>query len=702
MPSSRINRHISASLLITAAIMLLGSLIAGGQRVTANPTAAPILFVTDSSSTNRFGAYLGEIMRAEGFMAFEQKDISQITHLDAYSVVVLSEMALGTRANLFTSYVNGGGKLIAMRPDAQLNSLCGWSTDTATPTFADGYVKFDTSSGKPGNGLRSESMQYHGGANKYLATLAGGTTKVASFVQGTTELAPAIVQRSSGGGTISCWAYDLAKSVAYTRQGNPTNADVDTDGDGVLRTIDLFQANGGGDPWIDRDKISFPQADEQMRLFGHILEDFAWNDIPMPRLWYFPNKEKTMLILTGDAHANPLNYYELLVNSMNDKSADITIYLSKGGGLAGSAGNTQMQAWRAQGHEFGIHPYWNKPDEGIFNLQQGYDSYSGTNGAGGWYAGEYSSQKSRTVRNHQVAWKGWTEAAEIAVAHGIALDTNFYHWGPWLQKSDNSWPHGYITGSGQAMRFVKADGTVLPIYQQLTQLVDEQLLGSISGSGYEGLDGDGAFQVSKQLIDASLAGNYAALMTQFHVDYYNFGSPQLWAEKTLDYANQKSVPAWNADEWLKFIETRYSAGFNNLAWSPPTGRLSFTLQSGTSSSQQLTLMIPRRSPTGQLQGISIDGSPSTPLNFVPIKGRDYAFVNVSPGTRQVVATYLAAPTSTPTNTLPATNTPTITNTPSVTHTPTVTNTPVTTITPTNKPDDIPSQNYRVYIPMSIR
>ena len=54
-------------------------------------------------------------------------------------------------------------------------------------------------------------------------------------------------------------------------------------------------------------------------------------------------------------------------------------------------------------------------------------------------------------------------------------DTNFYHWGPWLKKSDNSWPHGYITGSGQPMKFVRADGTVLPLYQQLTELVDEQL-----------------------------------------------------------------------------------------------------------------------------------------------------------------------------------------------------------------------------------
>ena len=61
-------------------------------------------------------------------------------------------------------------------------------------------------------------------------------------------------------------------------------------------------------------------------------------------------------------------------------------------------------------------------------------------------------------------------------AHDIALDTNFYHWGPWIKKADNTWPMGYITGSGQPMKFARVDGTIVPVYQQLTQLVDEQLI----------------------------------------------------------------------------------------------------------------------------------------------------------------------------------------------------------------------------------
>jgi len=81
-----------------------------------------------------------------------------------------------------------------------------------------------------------------------------------------------------------------------------------------------------------------------------------------------------------------------------------------------------------------------------------------------------------------VAWLGWTDAADIAASGGYALDTTFIIGGV-LKKADNSWPHGYITGSGQPMKFIRADGVILSLYQQLTQLVDEQM---VTGAAYEG------------------------------------------------------------------------------------------------------------------------------------------------------------------------------------------------------------------------
>ena len=224
-----------------------------------------------------------------------------------------------------------------------------------------------------------------------------------------------------------------------------------------------------------------PQADVQQRLFARLVRQLLDGVMPLPQLWYFPGDEKTMLILTGDAHANPAEWFDRELDSIEERNGKITLYLA----IGGYPTNTPAQAWRAQGHEIGIHPPKNSPPGETYyvcaNLAACYNTYETW-----WNNQGFTSDFSRTVRNHQVAWQGWTDAADIEVANGMALDTNFYHWGEWLQKPDNSWPMGYITGSGQPMKFIKADGTVLPLYQQLTQLVDEQLT---SDNSFQNLTG---------------------------------------------------------------------------------------------------------------------------------------------------------------------------------------------------------------------
>ena len=60
------------------------------------------------------------------------------------------------------------------------------------------------------------------------------------------------------------------------------------------------------------------------------------------------------------------------------------------------------------------------------------------------------------------------------------MDLSFYAWGPAMFKRTPATPatqaHGYINGSGLPMRFVNPAGEVLPVYQQVTALVDEQLV----------------------------------------------------------------------------------------------------------------------------------------------------------------------------------------------------------------------------------
>ena len=628
---------------------------------------APILLVVNDAASNKFGRYLAEVLRAEGLNAIDIVTIGALTadDLSQHDVSVLAETSLtSSQATLIANHVAGGGRVIAMRPDAQIKSL--FDLDASVGALTDGYLRIDNGAllngSAPGAGLASVTLQIHGNADRYT-TLPSAVTLAQLYSTATASTPyPAVVAGSSGRAV--AFTYDLARNVVYTRQGNLANANLDVDGDGVLRTIDLFQASGGGAPWVNRDRIAVPQADEQQRLFARLVTNLVGQAKPLPQLWYFPGEAKTMLILTGDAHANPSSYYQNEINSISSRGGKITFYIS----LSSSPTNSEMQTWRAQGHEFGIHPYAYRPDPyppyNITNLTEGYQVYSN------WFATQYTSPKSRTVRNHQVAWQGWTEAADIAVTYGLALDTNFYHWGTWLRKSDGTWPHGYITGSGQPMKFVRADGTILPLYQQLTQLVDEQMAGS---STPENLSAAQAIAVSQALIDASLAGDYAALMTQFHLDYYQGGEARPWAEGTMDYANARGVPIWNADRWLSFVETRHDANYTNIAWNGASGTLTFSLSATATAGLNLTTMLPTSFGGRALQSVVVDGQ-ATAFSLQTIKGASLAFVSTSAGSHSFVASYQTGST-----------TPTPTPAPSSTPTPTSTSLPGASPTPSNTP-----------------
>ena len=605
--------------------------------VRADTPPAPILVIVDDAAPNKFSGYLAEILRAEGLNAFAIIDVDSLTagELAKHDLAILAETPLSpAQATVFSDYVGGGGRLLALRPDAQLNSLFG--LDASAGVLNDGYLRFDAAAvlngTTPAGGLTPLTLQIHGNADRY-STLPGSVTLAQLYSSSSTATPyPAVVAGSSGRAV--AFTYDLARNVVYTRQGNPANANLDIDGDGVLRTIDLFQTPGNGAPWVDRDRIAVPQADEQQRFFARLVMNLVGQAKPLPQLWYFPDSAKTMLVLTGDAHANPSEYYTSVISDAEAYGGRLTFYIS----IAAEPDDGQVQTWRGQGHEFGIHPYAYKDDPyppfNITSLVSGYAVYDG------WYSSVFSSPKSRTVRNHQVAWLGWTDAAEIAVSHGIALDTDFYHWGPWLQKLDGSWPHGYITGSGQPMKFVRADGTILPIYQQLTQLVDEQLLLDVVGAGFEGLNAAQAFSVSQQLIDASLAGDHAAIMTQFHVDYYPLGGPQFWAQATMAYAQSLGVPIWNADRWLSFTETRNDARYSNIEWSSATHTLTFTLNATATDGINLTTMLPMSYQGATLQSVTVDGAPHA-FGAQTIKGASVAFLSVSSGNHVMTAHYIS-------------------------------------------------------------
>ena len=52
-----------------------------------NAATRPILLIVNSSASNKFGAYLGEILRAEGLNAFDQVELNSLTTASQLSPV---------------------------------------------------------------------------------------------------------------------------------------------------------------------------------------------------------------------------------------------------------------------------------------------------------------------------------------------------------------------------------------------------------------------------------------------------------------------------------------------------------------------------------------------------------------------------------------------------------------------------------------
>ncbi len=139
----------------------------------------PILVVTGDS--NPFGRYLAEILRNEGLNEFDVSKLSDVTQtmLADHDVVVLGETPIsGAQATLLSDWVDGGGNLIAMRPDPQLSGLLGLTS--ANTTLEDAYLKVDTSA-PPGAGIVGETIQFHGTADRYALN---GASAVATLLLG--------------------------------------------------------------------------------------------------------------------------------------------------------------------------------------------------------------------------------------------------------------------------------------------------------------------------------------------------------------------------------------------------------------------------------------------------------------------------------------------------------------------------------------
>jgi large repetitive protein len=567
----------------------------------------PVLVITGSG--NKFTQYYEEILRAEGFNNFNSIDMTRVTDaiLAQYDVVILGEIPLTpTQVTMLSDWVTAGGNLIAMRPDKQLATLLGL---TATPSVrSDAYLLVNTSQ-QPGAGIVDQTIQYHGTADLY--TLAGATqvaTIYSSAILATSN--PAVTIRSVGGngGQAAAFTFDLARSVVYTRQGNPAWAGQERDGVEplVIRPNDLFFPN-----YVNLDKVAIPQADELQRLLGNMILFMNADKRPLARFWYLPNKKKAVILMTGDDHGTQAGtestFDTLIEESPPGCSVDdwecyrATAWLYTNSGLT----NSQALAYHNQGFEMGVHVNTGCADWTPNSLDSDFAGDLAS------FASKYTSiPAQKTNRTHCIAWSDWATQPRVEFKYGIRLDGTYYYWpGSWIQNRP-----GFMTGSGIPMRYADLDGSIIDVYQAATHLVNENGVTYPAGIN--------------SMLDKALGpeGFYGVFGT--HYDYSDLFDRQL-----LNSAKSRQVSLISAQQLLTWLDGRSSSSFGNPTWDGTQLGFSITVGAGAAN---LYALIPHQTTGGQLSSLTINGAPVS-FTVETIKGRSYAVFRAANG--NVVATY---------------------------------------------------------------
>jgi hypothetical protein len=567
--------------------------------ITEGP-GGPILVI--STASNSFSRYAVEILRAEGLNEFAAADIANVTAtmLNNYDVVVLGEMTVtATQVTMFTNWVNAGGTLIAFKPSALLTPLMGLSS--AAGTLSDKYLLVNTASG-PGVGIVNQTIQFHGIANVH--TLNGATslaTLYSAVSTATTNPAVTTINVGTNGGKAVAFTYDLAKSIVYTRQGDPTKAAVETDGQSPIRPDDLFFPS-----YVDLNKVAIPQADEQQRLLANIIIQSNLSRKPLPRFWYLPSGHKAAVIYALDDHgsssATPDIFNKLIANSTSGCSVDnweclrATSWFYVGIPMT----NTQAVNYNTQGFDMGAH------------VQNGCSNFSSFSNLDANYVSQLQALQSAYPGLPAQTGHRLTQA-KVELSHGMRFSLDYYYWPPtWA----NGRP-GMFTGSGMPMRFADTDGSMIDVYQGVSQLVNE------NGIDY-------AVDINTLLDNAIGSQGYYGMFGT-HDDYRDV----TYSDVTIASAKARNIPIISAKQALTWLDGRNNSSFGNMSWS--NNQLTFSV-TARSNANNIRAMLPLNSAIGQLISITRNGS-SVAFTTQTIKGMQYAFFAPVTGTSTYVATY---------------------------------------------------------------
>ena len=543
-----------------------------------------VLIVAPGQFENRYGPYLEEILRSEGYNQVRTVRIEDLltSPLADQDLHVLTPCRLPPeQTEVLLNHVSLGGRLIVIRPSKGF--LTGLGLGLARSATVDGYVAI--SGEHPwGRALTQASIQFHGGAGHLELTEQVTDWDVIAqlWTDATTPSPyPALAVVAHGKGQVAILAYDIGETIASIRQGDPRLANFTmASPDGRFRPPDMFMGH------TDAGKAHIPQADVHGSLLANTVRGLSPQ--PLPRLWYYPRPEqRCALVMTSDDDWSKLEAFEALMEALEAVDGHITFYLMEDTVVT----REHVEEWTTRGHTFGVHPYIREPHATYTQIETTISRHIES-------FVEHFGFRPITTRAHCAGWVDYMGGAQILLDQNIGMELNF--------GNRQDLPVSYTTGSGRPMKAVEQDGRILDIFQQPTHFSEDTLLArSIAPYTQEWTTEEAISRVT-QKIDEAIDRFHTSLCMNSHPRSFVRYSRE-FVTGVINHAHARGVPILGADEWLHFTRARHTAALSELSWE--SNAISFELQL-EHSTDQLTLMVPVESTTTKAN-LTVDGQRTT-------------------------------------------------------------------------------------------
>lgn len=492
---------------------------------------------------NKYGPFLAELLKSEGFMGFEVVDLDMVPmpEFQEHDIIIVTRCYLrDTEFEKLENAAKQGASLIMIQPQGRFVTRFGWKAENQV--YYPGYIRINN--GYPGI---DSPLQTHLPIPLYSANEnTGDWHVVANALDSSWEKAsyPAVVSRRMGSGKLTFLFYDLPETIAKTRFGNQALAGYNTAGFAWPHAFDLFAGH------IDERLKHIPQADFHSQMFAKLLTETS--PYPLPRFWYYEKTEqKTACIVQSDDDYSKPEDFEALANAVEKRNGAISFYLMENTKLSLEQANNLV----GRGHSIaphidasgGINRGTCRCDDLYFSFPEQLSSETDR------FVRKYG-QHGSTMQPHCSPWPSYMDIVPVCEQNNYRLLFSYmciFPCNDWIgnvERQAENWGN-YLCGSGRPMKFCDQNGKSHNCWQQPLLFFDDE-----THIDFFALKERAVSNFARKLSD-STTNTYSTLSILSHpVSFASYSSP-VW-ETVLDLLSENRQPIYSGDKWLDFIDRR--------------------------------------------------------------------------------------------------------------------------------------------------